>query len=266
MGETLAWLTMFTLLGRVIGGTDQPHPTWRLIYVKDFDKPQGEAQDAVSGDEDAKEDFAVITLIPVKAIRLSNALRLSFFPKDGMSVRIEGRAGLYGRDGSFQVYAERMEKTGDGALYQKFLALRDELKNSYVLVWEALELLNNKFMLGVKIAFDRTVTLIGSEATLKAAQDETLRSFRTLSVASSEPTPRLRGGTEPSSSEKYTVTGAGMTLVQVCLSVSDPSATMSLSHGGTEYTQAAIAAGTYGNMHRDKKTFRKISSVARGLW
>ena len=57
-----------------------------------------------------------------------NALRLSFFPKDGMSVRIEGRAGLYGRDGSFQVYAERMEKTGDGALYQKFIALREELK------------------------------------------------------------------------------------------------------------------------------------------
>ncbi len=57
-----------------------------------------------------------------------NALRLSFFPKDGMSVRIEGRAGLFGRDGSFQVYAERMEKSGDGALYQKFLALREELK------------------------------------------------------------------------------------------------------------------------------------------
>ena len=57
-----------------------------------------------------------------------NALRLGFFPKDGMSVRIEGRAGLFSRDGSFQVYAEHMEKTGDGALYQKFLALREELK------------------------------------------------------------------------------------------------------------------------------------------
>ena len=57
-----------------------------------------------------------------------NALRLNFFPKDGMSVRIEGRAGLFSRDGSFQVYAERMEKTGDGALYQKFLALREELR------------------------------------------------------------------------------------------------------------------------------------------
>ena len=71
-----------------------------------------------------KDDAASVRCIMFRP----NALRLNFFPKDGMSVRIEGRAGLYGRDGSFQVYAERMEKTGDGALYQQFLALRDELK------------------------------------------------------------------------------------------------------------------------------------------
>ena len=71
-----------------------------------------------------KDDAASVRCVMFRP----NALRLSFFPTDGMSVRIEGRAGLYGRDGSFQVYAERMEKTGDGALYQKFLALREELK------------------------------------------------------------------------------------------------------------------------------------------
>ena len=68
-----------------------------------------------------KDDAASVRCVMFRP----NALRLSFFPKDGMSVRIEGRAGLYGRDGSFQVYAERMEKTGDGALYQKFIALRE---------------------------------------------------------------------------------------------------------------------------------------------
>ena len=72
-----------------------------------------------------KDDRAAVRCVMFRP----NALRLSFFPKDGMSVRIEGRAGLFGRDGSFQVYAERMEKTGDGALYQKFLALREELKD-----------------------------------------------------------------------------------------------------------------------------------------
>ena len=71
-----------------------------------------------------KDDAAAVRCVMFRP----NALRLSFFPKDGMSVRIEGRAGIFGRDGSFQVYAERMEKTGDGALYQKFLALRNELK------------------------------------------------------------------------------------------------------------------------------------------
>ena len=71
-----------------------------------------------------KDDAASVRCVMFRP----NALRLSFFPKDGMSVRIEGRAGLFGRDGSFQVYAERMEKTGDGALYQKFLTLREELK------------------------------------------------------------------------------------------------------------------------------------------
>ncbi len=71
-----------------------------------------------------KDDAASVRCVMFRP----NALRLSFFPKDGMSVRVEGRAGLFGRDGSFQVYAERMEKTGDGALYQKFLALREELK------------------------------------------------------------------------------------------------------------------------------------------
>ena len=62
------------LLNRQI--SDEVIPTWRLIYVKDFDKPQG-AEQTDADDEDVQEDFAAITLIPVKSIRLSNALRLS---------------------------------------------------------------------------------------------------------------------------------------------------------------------------------------------
>jgi len=66
--------------------SDDVIPTWRLIYVKEFDKI-GEDADAaqyatVEDDEEevkeeVKEDFAAITLIPVKAIRLSDALKLS---------------------------------------------------------------------------------------------------------------------------------------------------------------------------------------------
>ena len=57
--------------------SDEVIPAWRLIYVKDFDKPQSAAQESSGDDGDVKEDFAALTLIPVKSIRLSNALKLS---------------------------------------------------------------------------------------------------------------------------------------------------------------------------------------------
>lgn len=64
------------LLDRAL--SDDVITTWRLIYVKDFDKPQdAQGSAATDDDEDIREDFAAITLIPVKSIRLSNALRLN---------------------------------------------------------------------------------------------------------------------------------------------------------------------------------------------
>ena len=65
------------LLNRAI--SDEVIPTWRLIYVKDFDPPEGATPDTAAPDEadDRKEDFAAITLIPVNALRISDALRLS---------------------------------------------------------------------------------------------------------------------------------------------------------------------------------------------
>lgn len=67
--------------------SDEVVPSWRLIYVKPFDKPQDEAGTETSAaaaeddDEDLKEDFAAVTLIPVKSIRLSNALKLGIVGK-----------------------------------------------------------------------------------------------------------------------------------------------------------------------------------------
>ncbi len=75
--------------------SDDVVPSWRLIYVKPFDKPQEEAKTenaaassaaaasaaAADDDEEEKEDYAAITLIPVKSIRLSNALKLSAIGK-----------------------------------------------------------------------------------------------------------------------------------------------------------------------------------------
>jgi len=61
--------------------SDDVIPTWRLIYVKEFDKIGEDAseyaQPEEDDEEDVKEDFAAITLIPVKSIRLSDALKLN---------------------------------------------------------------------------------------------------------------------------------------------------------------------------------------------
>lgn len=65
----------------------------------------------------------------VRCVMFKNqALRLSFFPKDGMQVLLHGSAGFYERDGSFQLYVRALEKTGDGLLYQRFLAYKQELE------------------------------------------------------------------------------------------------------------------------------------------
>lgn len=53
--------------------------------------------------------------------------RLSFFPKDGLSVTVTGHVGLFEKDGSFQLYAETMSCSGSGELFRKFIALKEEL-------------------------------------------------------------------------------------------------------------------------------------------
>ncbi len=48
--------------------------------------------------------------------------------REGDHVRIKGQAGLYERDGRFQVYARTMEKIGLGALYEAYLKEKDRLE------------------------------------------------------------------------------------------------------------------------------------------
>ena len=107
--------------------SDDVIPTWRLIYVKEFDKIGEDAseyaQPEEEDEEDVKEDFAAITLIPVKSIRLSDALRLStvgkpqetilqplFFTKYGimwrkLQTQYETFTLYLGSTGDFHVFA-----------------------------------------------------------------------------------------------------------------------------------------------------------------
>lgn len=56
------------------------------------------------------------------------AQMLRFYPQDGMMVLLSGAVGLYTASGSYQFYGQSMAKDGMGALYERFLMLKDSLQ------------------------------------------------------------------------------------------------------------------------------------------
>lgn len=52
---------------------------------------------------------------------------IDFKPKDGMRIVISGQVSVYEKDGSYQVYARRMQKQGLGDLYRAFEELKKKL-------------------------------------------------------------------------------------------------------------------------------------------
>jgi exodeoxyribonuclease VII large subunit len=71
-----------------------------------------------------KDESALVRCVMFR----QQALRLNFEPQDGMQVLLYGRAALYEKDGSFQLYANYLKQSGEGELYLKFLALKKELE------------------------------------------------------------------------------------------------------------------------------------------
>ena len=55
------------------------------------------------------------------------AMGLTFLPEDGMRVVVRGSASLYAATGSFQIYADAIERQGVGELYLRFEALKRRL-------------------------------------------------------------------------------------------------------------------------------------------
>ncbi len=53
--------------------------------------------------------------------------RLEFSPKDGLGIVVFGRVSVYPLRGQYQIYVERMEPKGIGALQLKFQELKDKL-------------------------------------------------------------------------------------------------------------------------------------------
>lgn len=55
------------------------------------------------------------------------AAMVRFRPENGMKVRLYGSAGLYAKTGSYQLYADMMERDGVGEIYLRFEALKKKL-------------------------------------------------------------------------------------------------------------------------------------------
>ena len=56
------------------------------------------------------------------------AARLAFNPKDGDAVDIHGGISIYEAGGQYQLYVDTIRPLGDGALYQEFLRLQNQLE------------------------------------------------------------------------------------------------------------------------------------------
>lgn len=57
----------------------------------------------------------------------SSAIKLTFVPEDGINVLVEGRISAYPAQGSYQIYIEKMEPDGLGALYIEYEKLKKKL-------------------------------------------------------------------------------------------------------------------------------------------
>ena len=60
----------------------------------------------------------------------SSALRLAFTPEDGMNVLVEGRISVYPATGGYQIYVEKMDLDGLGALYIEYEKLKKRLASA----------------------------------------------------------------------------------------------------------------------------------------
>lgn len=70
-----------------------------------------------------KDDHAKINAIMFK----SAFSKIKFTPETGMKVQVVGRIGLYPPTGAYQIYIDRMEPDGVGALYQAYEQLKRQL-------------------------------------------------------------------------------------------------------------------------------------------
>lgn len=70
-----------------------------------------------------KDDYSRLSAVMFQ----SSAAKLTFVPEDGMNVLVEGRISAYPAQGSYQIYVDKMEPDGLGALYIEYEKLKKKL-------------------------------------------------------------------------------------------------------------------------------------------
>ena len=71
-----------------------------------------------------KDETGVLSCVMFAGHRRGLAFRM----KDGDQVVVGGAVDVYERDGRYQLYAKEITQEGEGVLYERFLALKRELK------------------------------------------------------------------------------------------------------------------------------------------
>lgn len=71
-----------------------------------------------------KDSMGTIACVMFASARTGLAFRMS----DGQQVVVDGSVNVYERDGKYQLYAKQIRLDGAGALYERFLALKQELE------------------------------------------------------------------------------------------------------------------------------------------
>ena len=71
-----------------------------------------------------KDEKSAISCVCFKG----NRAGLSFVMSEGMQVVVRGNIDVYERDGKYQIYAKKITRDGEGALFEEFQRLKEELE------------------------------------------------------------------------------------------------------------------------------------------
>ncbi len=120
----------------------QPPPAWSVTdlthYVRDLLESDYNLQDVwVSGEvsnfSKPRSGHVYFTLKDAKAslrcvMWRNAAARLRFLPKNGDAIEVHGKLSVYEASGQYQLYADTIRQTGEGALYQQYLRRKAKLE------------------------------------------------------------------------------------------------------------------------------------------